>query len=127
MPSSVWVRADAAGALSQSGDDGVVTSVDDQFSHLVRELRETAQSVRRFHENDIDEIKQFRALGRRAGRELGWKVRTFQLDPVEPIERDVIVYVAVVDSTPLHQELMRVRGEKAVRKALKSPIWRMKG
>ena len=53
------------------------------------------------------------ALGRRAGQSLGWKVRTVVSDPARRADRSVWVVVAVIESSPLHEELMRVRGMKA--------------
>lgn len=80
---------------------------------LIGELRGTGQSVRRFDVSRVGDIQKFRAMGRKAGRQLGWKIRTFQIDPAGPGDGDVIV----TGSTPLHQELMRLCSTKALRRA----------
>jgi hypothetical protein len=88
---------------------------------ILRELRASGQCVRHFQPNEIAKIDQFRDLGRRAGRQLGWKVRTAQSDPPHPPDGAVVVFIVVTQSTTLHQELMRIRGEKALRRAFDRP------
>lgn len=86
------------------------------LDQLVGELRGAGQSVRHIEASKVEDIEAFRALGRKAGRQLGWKVRTFQIAPQRGM-RDAIVVVVVTESTALHQELMRLRGRKALRHA----------
>ena len=65
---------------------------------------------------DEEGINSLRSLGRRAGRELGWKVRTFVIEPAEP-DGSVLVVLAVTESNPLHEQLMTMRAHKALREA----------
>ena len=86
---------------------------------IVTALKSNGQFV--VHLDDGDErIETVRSLGRRAGRQLGWKVRTFATDPTHRDDHKVVVIVAVTDSNPLHQQLMQVRGDKALRRAFES-------
>lgn len=80
------------------------------FDRIVAALRSTGQYGCDCREADREEIAKVRALGRRAGRSLGWKVRTVVSDPAR---REAAGFVAVIESSPLHEELMRVRGMKA--------------
>ncbi|MGU3500890.1 hypothetical protein ACLBYA_19005 [Mycobacterium sp. C31M] len=86
------------------------------FEQIVAELKERSQYDCDFNEEDVEEIAKVRGLGRRAGRSLGWKVRTFQTDPAQRTDRRVRVIVAVTESSPLHEQLMDVRHKKAIRK-----------
>lgn len=47
-------------------------------------------------------------------------MRTFATDPTHRDDHKVVVIVAVTDSNPLHQQLMQVRGDKALRRAFES-------
>lgn len=69
-----------------------------------------------FDEHDREQIAKVRSLGRRAGRNLGWKVRTFETHPDRRDDRIVKVIVVVEESSPIHQELMRIRNDKAIRR-----------
>lgn len=62
---------------------------------------------------DADEAKRYRSLGRRAGRELGWKIATRALPATNGTGRER-VFIILMDSTPLHQQLLRVRGQKQI-------------
>lgn len=88
-------------------------------------LREKGQFVRHFDANDVDGIKRIRSLGRRAARDLGWRVRIFATDPEQRGDGKVVVIVAVIESSPLHQILMQVRGDKAIRRSFES--WKLGG
>ena len=68
-----------------------------------------------FYDHDREQIARVRSLGRRAGRNLGWKIRTFETHPSRD-DRIVRVIVVVEESSPIHQELMRIRSDKAVRR-----------
>lgn len=83
------------------------------FDRIVAALRSTGQYGCDFREADREEIAKVRALGQRAARSLGWKVCTVVSDPARREDRRVWVVVAVVESSPLHEELMRLRGMKA--------------
>lgn len=78
------------------------------------DLRASGQYAASCATEDAVRIDQVRSAGRRVGRILGWKVRTVVSAPT--VGGTVNVYVVVTKSTPLHEELMRVRGEKAMRK-----------
>lgn len=58
--------------------------------------------------------KEFRSYGRRAGRELGWKVRTY----VATVDKGSSIRVGVVihESTPEHQNELWERGQEMIRK-----------
>lgn len=89
-------------------------------------LRSESQYMAFLDEDDIEGVKRVRSLGRRAGRDLGWKVKTFASDPRKRDDRRIVVIVVVEESTPLHQELMRVRGDKAIRAAMSTWSQRLK-
>lgn len=78
-------------------------------------LRAADQFERVFDADDTDGVKRLRTIGRRAGRELGWKVRT--LTSILDTGR-VRVYIVVEESTPLRDELMSIRRRKLTRRAL---------
>lgn len=61
--------------------------------------------------NDRAAIERARSLGRRAGRRIGWKVRTFETPHAGGA---TVVTVVVTDSSPLHQRLLRARGARAL-------------
>lgn len=78
-------------------------------------LRETDQFDQLFDADDTDGIRKLRTIGRRAGRELGWKIRTFAKTLNSGHVR---VYVVVEESTPLRDELMGIRHRKSARDAI---------
>lgn len=80
-------------------------------------LRSTGQYIIRCPSCDSEQIAKIRSLGRRVGRALGWKVRTFAASRPSDAD-DTNVIIVVEESTPLHEQLMRVRGEKAMRRAI---------
>lgn len=84
-----------------------------------REFRARRTYEQRMSVTDEEGIKRLRSLGRRAGRELGWKVRTFVIDPVEGGDSAMVILV-VTESNPLHEQLMDTRADKAIRKAFAS-------
>lgn len=100
-------------ATPLSPEDGLL------LERMMKALRDQGQFVRHMAAGDVEGITKVRSLGRRAGRDLGWKVRTFATAPDDRDDRMVVVIVAVTDSNPLHQQLLQVRGEKALRKAWK--------
>ena len=87
---------------------------------IITALRSDGQFIVTLPGDDREKIERLRALGRQAGRRLGWKVRTFASDPDRRTDGASVVIVAVIDSSALHQQLMRVRGEKALRRAFES-------
>ncbi|WP_394937736.1 hypothetical protein [Psychromicrobium sp. YIM B11713] len=92
-------------------------SVDELLlEQIIDGLKFRGQFVRHCDETDTDEVARIRSLGRRAGHNLGWKIITFASDPDRREDRKIVVVVAVEESNPLHEELMRIRGEKTIRK-----------
>lgn len=83
-------------------------------------LREKAQFVQHLEPDDLEGINRIRSLGRRAARNLGWRVRTFASDPARRDDGKVVVIVAVTESSPLHQQLMGIRSDKAIRRMFDS-------
>ena len=81
-------------------------------------LKSTSQYLAFFDEDDADGIKRLRSIGRRAGRDLGWKVRTFTTDPRKRDDGRIVVLVVVEESTPLHEQLMKIRGNKLIAKVM---------
>ena len=57
-----------------------------------------------------------RSIGRRVGRELGWKIKTVR--SAVAINGRVRVVIVVKESNPLHAQLIRIREEKAMRQAM---------
>ena len=74
--------------------------------------------VRYFAESDVDEAERFRSLCRKAGRSLGWKVRTYRHAGWTPGE--IAAGVSLIDSNPVHQEALRIRREKLMRQVLET-------
>jgi hypothetical protein len=85
------------------------------LERITQALKSDSQYEQYFDAHDSKGINKVRALGRRAARDLGWKVRTFATD-IKREDHMVRVIVAVTQSSPLHEELMRVRGAKAIRR-----------
>lgn len=64
---------------------------------------------------DVEGVEAVRSAGRRAGRGLGWKVRTFAQG-----HGDVtVVGVVVIESTPEDDARIRERGDLLLREAMK--------
>lgn len=89
------------------------------LERIKHEFRERRTYEQRMPFSDEEGIKKVRSLGRRAGRELGWKVRTFVVDPTDGGSSALVVLV-VTESNPLHEQLMTMRADKALRKAFES-------
>jgi hypothetical protein len=79
-------------------------------------LRATGQYLASCEATDTDRVQEIRSAGRRVGRILGWSVRTAASNP-NP-NGTVSVSVVVLRSTPLHEELMRIRDRKAMRRVI---------
>ena len=89
------------------------------LERIKEEFRERRTYEQRMPVQDEEGIKRLRSLGRRAGRELGWRVRTFVVDPAAGSSSGLVVLV-VTESNPLHEQLMTMRADKALRKAFES-------
>lgn len=85
------------------------------FDQVTAALRETDQFEQIFEADDTSGIDNLRAIGRHAGRELGWKIRTFAtgLDTGR-----VRVLIVVERSTPLRDQLMDTRRRKLIGAAM---------
>ncbi|WP_143695330.1 hypothetical protein [Williamsia sp. 1135] len=86
------------------------------LSSIEASLRESGQYLARCEGADTARVQEIRSAGRRVGRTLGWSVRTV-VSPPAP-DRTVNVTVVVLKSTPLHEELMRIRDRKAMQKVI---------
>lgn len=89
------------------------------LNQVTAALREADQFDRVFDADDTEGVKNLRAIGRRAGGEWGWKVRTLAADLDTGRVR---VYIVVEESTPLRDELMSIRRGKLIRRTL-NDIW----
>ena len=87
------------------------------LQQITQALRSKSQYDQWFAEFDAEGINRLHALGRRAARDLGWKVRTFATVPDRSEDRGVRVIIVVTESSPLHEDLQRIRGAKAIRRA----------
>lgn len=84
------------------------------LGRIIEALKKEGEYLQAFEADDTDAIERFRALGRRAGRELRWKVRTYATDPRRRRDRRVLVCVVVNESSPLRDQLQMIRMRKAV-------------
>ena len=100
-----------------------MSSLSESDAVLLDRIKEQFRARRTYEQRmsiaDEEGIKRLRSLGRRAGRELGWKVRTFVVDPAEGSSSAMVVLV-VTESNPLHEQLTSMRADKALRKAFES-------
>lgn len=89
------------------------------FDQVTASLRETDQFEQIFEADNTTGINKLRSIGRRVGRELGWRIRTFAttLDSGR-----VRVLIVVERSTPLRDQLMDTRRRKSIRGAM-AEIW----
>lgn len=98
----------------------MATMDDDEIVEAIKDaLREKASYVIDWPTEDEGEIDCIRKQGRRAARELGWKVRTFQRE-FDDGSGFTQVIVVVTESSPMHEQLMQARIEKAKRRAMDS-------
>lgn len=92
------------------------------LQQITDSLKSSSQYEAYFDADDKANIEKARAFGRRAARDLGWKVRTFASDSTASDNGVVRVIVAVIESSPLHEELMRVRADKAIRRVFAEEV-----
>lgn len=90
-------------------------SDEESYNEVLRALEIDHQYVAHLGHDQTEQIALVRSLGRKAGRYLGWKVRTFQTDPEKRDDRKVVVIVAVVESTPEEHKRIKERGELLIR------------
>lgn len=85
------------------------------FDQVTAALRKADHFEQIFEPDDLSGVDKLRSIGRRVGRELGWKIRTFAtaLDSGR-----VRVLIVVERSTPLRDQLMDTRRRKSIRGAL---------
>lgn len=88
---------------------------DELYDEILHALEIDHQYVTQLELDETERIALVRSLGRRAGRHLGWKVRTFQTDPRRREGRKVVVIVAVVESTPEERSRLDERSELLIR------------
>lgn len=94
------------------------TSDELMIEQITADLRSRAQFSAVVPGSAKDEIERVRKLARRAARQLGWKVRTFVTAPDHDVDGRCVITVVVTESNPAHEELQRVRVEKAKREAV---------
>lgn len=85
------------------------------YGEILRALEIDHQYVTHLEPAEIERIALVRSLGRKAGRQLGWRVRTFQSDPGRREDRKVVVVVAVVESSPEERARIHERSELLIR------------
>ena len=85
------------------------------YIQILTALEIDHQFVAHFDPSQVEEIKLTRTLSRRAGRELGWKVRTIETDAQRRADGKVVVVVVVVESTPEEEARMEERGNFIIR------------
>lgn len=84
------------------------------LSQIKAALKRDGQFVIHIDGDETPAIEKVRALGRRAGRELGWKVRTHATDPSRREDGQSVVYVVVIEASPLREQLAHIRARKAM-------------
>lgn len=82
---------------------------------ILRALEIDHQYVAYFEAAQTEQIALVRSLGRKAGRHLGWKIRTSQSTHSTRAGQMVSVVVIVISSTPDEEERLRERGELLIR------------
>lgn len=85
------------------------------YGDILRALEIDHQYVTHVEPGESERIALLRSLGRKAGRHLGWKVRTVQSDPRRREDRKVVVIVAVVESSPEERARIHERGDLLLR------------
>lgn len=96
------------GLVTAPGEDKLL------LARIIRDLRAVGQYTAVLPGDDTESIERVRSLGRRAGRELDWRISTFASDPRKRDDGASVVIACVRDSSPLHQELLRIRGTRAI-------------
>jgi hypothetical protein len=94
---------------ARTGDLGGQDVNDDELAaHVAQVLEIDHQYAIRTQADATEQIARIRRAGRRAGRVLGWKVRTFVRDREDG---GSVVGVVVVESTPEDEARLRERGD----------------
>lgn len=96
------------------------TARDVLASQIATRLEIGEQYVEHVSASDHDHIALIRSAGRKAGRLLNWKVRTFQTDPAKREDGKVVVFVVVEESTPEDERRFRANGDLLIRDAMGS-------
>lgn len=100
------------------------SSEPDELTRVIADhLQADDQYVEHVDPSNLERIAALRSAGRKAGRLLGWKVRTFQTDPDRRVDGKVVVWVVVEESTPLRDQLREVQGRRKMRQALSNLDW----
>lgn len=88
---------------------------DEIYERILLGLQLDHQFIEHVNPDELGRIKQIRDLGRRAGREIGWKIRTIQTDPERRADGKVVVGIVVVESTPEEDARLSERAEFIIR------------
>ena len=95
-----------------------VPSFAELVARVVDELRATGSYRATIHTRATSEIAALRKAGRRAGHELGWKVRTLVLDDEAS---DISTVYVVVDEDPPELATVRARQLREAVRAVAAP------
>lgn len=87
-------------------------------AEILRVLEIDHQYVRWIDAHAQDEIAKIRHCGRRAGRALGYKVRTFVSDPAQRDDGKIGVFVVVIESTPEDRARIAERSQMLIEQAM---------
>lgn len=93
-------------------------SDDDLVAEIMRTLEIDHQYECWFDANSEAQIAHARSCGRRAGRTLGYKVRTFSTDAAQHDEGKRVVFVVVIESTQEDDARIAERSQLLITDAL---------
>ena len=98
-------------------DDAICTLIEDA-------LQADGQYVAHLESDDQKGIERVRAMGRRVARVRAWKVRTVVTTSGAEVHGagETIVVVVLVGSSPLHEQLLKLRSDRKMRAAL-DRVW----
>lgn len=89
--------------------------IDELYASISRALEIDHLYVTHLQPEQTEQIALVRSLGRKAGRELGWRVRTVESEPAARSDGKVVVVVAVVVGAPEDEERIRERDDLLLR------------
>ncbi len=88
---------------------------EDLYNSILLCLEIDHQFFTHFYPEQVEEIERTRVLARRAGRQLGWKVRTIQTSPERRADGKVVVGVVAIESEPEEEQRIRERSDLLIR------------
>ncbi len=94
---------------------------DDALRSVIEDaLQADGQYVAHLESDDQKGIERVRALGRQVARVRAWKVRTVVTTSGAEVQGagETIVAVVLVGSSPLHEQLLKLRSDRRMRAAL---------